>query len=346
MTSLTRIAIITRKAIRYSIYGIIGIIALRAVILTGIRVYRHYYPEPPPPPTVEFGKLPSLPFPERAPVNFAYTLETPEGGLPSFPSQLKVYYMPKLATQLLSLDVAREKAKSLGFSTDAQKESETIYKFSNPDAPSELKINITTGAFSISYDFSQDSSPLEARPPAPEVAAESVRSYLNSTKLLPEDLTGPTFPDYVRFSDGKLVGAISLSESNLVKINFLRKSFDDYPSLTPSTTESNVWFMVSGSRERGKKFVAAEFHHFPIDETQSATYPIKTSQAAWDELNAGNAFIVDTGSNKENVVIRRVYLAYYDPKIPTDFFQPIVVFEGDNGFVAYVPAISSEYYGE
>jgi len=40
-----------------------------------------------------------------------------------------------------------------------------------------------------------------------------------------------------------------------------------------------------------------------------------------------------------------VYLAYYDAGVPTDYYQPIIVFEGDQDFLAYVPAIASEYYG-
>jgi hypothetical protein len=38
-------------------------------------------------------------------------------------------------------------------------------------------------------------------------------------------------------------------------------------------------------------------------------------------------------------------MAYYDPDVLSQYFQPIVVFEGDGGFVAYVPAVTAEYYG-
>ena len=30
--------------------------------------------------------------------------------------------------------------------------------------------------------------------------------------------------------------------------------------------------MVSGIKERGKEVIAGEYHYFPIDETQVATY--------------------------------------------------------------------------
>ncbi|MEE9315610.1 MAG: hypothetical protein V3U97_00710 [bacterium] len=133
----------------------------------------------------------------------------------------------------------------------------------------------------------------------------------------------------------------------MVKINFFRKSFDNLPSKTPDPKKANVWFMVSGAREREKQIVASEFHYFSVDEDQSATYPIKLAREAWEELAAGVGYIANLGDNSEgDIVIRRVYLAYYDPGLETEFYQPRVVFEGDREFVAYIPAITAEYYGE
>ena len=132
------------------------------------------------------------------------------------------------------------------------------------------------------------------------------------------------------------------------KMNFFRKSFDDLPSVTKNPDQANVWFMVSGSTEKGKEVVAGEFHHFPVEESNNSTYPIKDAQTAWEELSQGKASIAKLGSNqnKKSITIRRIYLAYYDPPTSTDFYQPIVVFEGDSGFVAYLPAVISDYYGE
>jgi len=42
------------------------------------------------------------------------------------------------------------------------------------------------------------------------------------------------------------------------------------------------------------------------------------------------------------VTIRNIYLAYFEPVTLTNYLQPIFVFEGDNNFVAYVPAISTK----
>ena len=348
MASLTQTAIMTRKIIRYSLYGVLALIIGRIAITTGISVYRHFYPEPPPPPTVAFGRLPKLPFADSSVTGSpTYTLETPEGGAPVLPTQAKVYFMPKPVQTQLNLELAKDKATDLGFLPDGEQVSQTLYRFLHQRAPSNLDMNIINGAFSISYDLSKDSSPLEQRPPAPEIAASQIRSYLSSANLLPEDLSGPTTHQFLKIEEGNFTNALSLSEADLVKVYLFRKSYNELPSLTPDPNQANTWFMVSGSREREKQIVASEFHYFPVDEDKSATYPIKLAESAWEELRAGNAFIASQGVNNEsNITIRRVYLAYYDSGVSAEFYQPIIVFEGDRGFSAYVPAVTSDYYGE
>ena len=348
MTSLTQASIIARKIIRYGIFFLLFLIVGKFVLDLGIGVYKKLFPAPPPAPTVSFGKLPKLPFPEKSKINFGYTLETAEGGLPTLTGQTKVYFMPKLSPNLLSLDVTREKANSLGFLPTEQQVSPTLYRFTHRDSPARLEINIVTGIFSISYDLKTDPTPIERIPPAPEVAASQVRAYLSTADLLPTDLTGPTTHEVLRIESDKLVSALSLSEADLIKINLFRKNYNDLPCLTSEVSKANVWFLVSGARERAKQMIAGEFHYFPVDEGKSATYPIKSAQEAWDELTSGNGYIAGVGLNKEgdSIKIRKIYLAYYDAGVPTEFLQPIIVFEGDKGFIAYVPAVTIDYYGE
>lgn len=348
MASLTQVSITTRKVIRYGVYFAIFLVIARVVLGVGIKIYRTFFPAPPPPPTVSFGKLPKLPFPQKDKVNLTFTLETPEGGYPKLAPQAKVYFMPKPSSGLLSLDITREKVRNLGFDTKEEAVSQTVYRFRYKEVPATLTFDIVTGGFSISYDLAADPSILNKRPPAGEVAASNVRSYLSSANLLPSDLTGPTTYEFLKPQEGKLVPALSLSDSNIAKVNFFRKSFDSLPSLTPDPTQANVWFLVSGEAQRGKQVVAAEYHYFSVDEGKTGTYPLKTSQAAWEELTKGGVYIASLGTNKEgdSIKIRRIYLAYYDAGTPTDFFQPIIVFEGDHDFVAYAPAVTSEFYGE
>jgi hypothetical protein len=103
--------------------------------------------------------------------------------------------------------------------------------------------------------------------------------------------------------------------------------------------DANVWFILAG----GKQILAAEYHYYPVEETKSGTYPTKTADTAWEELKDGKGYVVNLGDNSEKVAIRKVYLAYYDAGQYVSHYQPVVVFEGDNNFFAYVPAVQNYY---
>lgn len=347
MTTLTQVAITARKIIRYSIFFIIFLIVGRVVLSLGIGIFNKVFPAPPPAPTVIFGVLNKIPFPtnENLP-KLEFTLQTPTGDLPKLVTQSKVYLMPKSEANLSSLENAKKKAYALGFTTDPVATSQTIYKFTNPTVPSTLQINIVSGVLSVSYDFTKDPSPLSTRAPNPEVAVSNVQGFLSSAGLLPEDINeGRVTHDFLKVQNQQLVPAISLSESSLIRINLFRSDYDKIPSLTPHTTQGNIWFLASGSTTRGQQVVAGEYRYFPIDQTQVSTYPLKTAKEAYDNLVNGKGYIADLGLNTNGkIIIRKIYLANYDPDTQTDFFQPIVVFEGDNGFVAYVPAVTDAYY--
>src|SRR3972149_5026469 len=158
MTSLTQISITVRKIIRFSIFFVIFLIVAKILFDLGSGIYRRVFPAPPPPPTVTYGKLPKLPFPDKQGPALSYKLETAEGGLPLLTPQSKVYFMPKLSPNLLSLDVAKVTATELGFNPQETEVTPTVYKFAHKANPQTLEINIITGAFSISTDLKADPS--------------------------------------------------------------------------------------------------------------------------------------------------------------------------------------------
>src|SRR5882724_3175644 len=101
MASLTSVAITTRKAVRYSIYFIILLIIARISFGILVTVIQKLFPTPPPVPTVQFGKLPTIPFPTGSTIPpLTLTVQTPEGGLPTLGAQAKVYFMPQAHSDL------------------------------------------------------------------------------------------------------------------------------------------------------------------------------------------------------------------------------------------------------
>src|SRR5260221_3636325 len=172
MASLTTTAITTRKAVRFTIYFIIFLIVGRIFLGLAIGIIQKLFPAPPPAPTLQFGRLPSIPFPKAKNIPaLTFSVQTPEGGLPNLLSQAKVYFMPQSRPDLLALDMTKQKAASLGFVGNPQQKSPTIYKFTSNRSSSTLEINIITGTFSVGYDLRGDASPLANLPPTAEVAA-------------------------------------------------------------------------------------------------------------------------------------------------------------------------------
>jgi hypothetical protein len=348
MVTLTYASITARKAIRYGIYFIIFLIIGRIMLNGAIAIYKKVFPPAPEPATVAFGKLSKLPFPETKKSGLSFTLETAEGGMPKFDSKANVYFMPKKTANLLSLDYTKEIATKLGYSPDPQQVSESVYRFNHKTSSAKLETDIITGAFSISFDLNADPSPISVKPNQPEISAATVRTFLSGANLLAEDLNGEVKHQFLKTQAGSFVPAVSLSDANIIRIDLFRKKYNELPVVCNSPDKSNVWFMVSGIREKGKDIIAGEYHYFPVDETKSATYPIKTSDQVWQEFIGGNYYPASYGSTAEgdNIKIRKIYLAYYDPGIYTEFFQPVYVFVGDKDFVAYIPAVTADYYGE
>lgn len=344
--TLTEIAYWSRATIKYGIFFLVFLLLARFIWITGWKAYRQFYPKPPSPPTVSFGKLPSLAFPTAQPNSSAlqFSLELPSGELPKITTVVTVYVIQPRKAYLGVVDQARTIAKALRFTNGEEAVSPTVYRFFHDKTDAVLEINIITGTFSISSSLYKNPELLLLRPPSQEAAAANIRNYLTNAKLFPEDfMNGKTAAIYARNENDTLTPAISLSEGQFVRVDFFRQNYDNFQIVTPYPNRSNVWFVVSGATDE-RLIVGGEYHYFSIDATNTATYPIKTASVAWEELKTGKGVYVSLPSNN-SVVVRRVYLAYYDTPEYQEFLQPVFVFEGDNGFIGYVPAVTSDYYG-
>lgn len=352
--TLTQTSILARKIIRFSIYGLLALIFGRVLVSLGTQAYKVWFPAPLEPPTAGFGVLPSMDLPSQsASSSLNLTIETADGRLPTLPRLVKVYVMPKATASLLSLDVARTKATGLGFSSVGFPVSDTVYTFPNAFSPASLTMNIVSGDFSVSYDVTAKPELLTTRPPDSPDAAGLAKTFFSRAGVLPADISGPTTTQFLKADNGSLVPVVSLSQANFVKVNLFRKSFDGYSSLPTNPSEANIWLILSGSGKREDQVVSATYHYQTVNENQFETYPTKSVDQAYQDLLNGKGGIarVQGVDKSSDVTIRRIYLAYFDPPDEANYYQPIVVFEGDvgenfGGFIAYVPAITDEYYNQ
>lgn len=347
MATLTETAYYTRKGIQISVITLVGFIVLKVSFTTAINVWRKLRPPPPPPPTVAFGKLPKIEFPEREGLpELSYRLETIEGGLPTLPDIGKVYFMHQKETGLLDLDRAKQRAKKMGFKSQPEAVSGILYRWRSETEPTTiLEININTSNFYLRYPYEEDRTLLTEKDfPSNEQLATEARRFLKSNNYLGDELaTGKTEFSYFRFVPPKLKQAISLSEADFVRINFFRADLDELKIMPPNPKDSLVSFLFSGSRQRWKRIVEIKYTYFPVDKETFATYPLKPTNTAWQELQGGEGHIANLGENQDGkITIRKVYLAFYDSGKEQNFLQPIYVFEGDGDFFGYVPAIDPQ----
>ena len=349
MPTLTETAKVARKIIKYGAIGIIGLIILIPTVRASIKYWDKLHPAPPPPPNVAFGKLPVIEFGKNTqviPTNLQFQLQTVDGALPNLSNQTKVYFIPTLGSKFFDEEKTRQKAGWLEFPLESKKTNPTQFFFINPQTKATLQIDTINNNFEISFPYQEDHSFTNFPAPNQIQALNELKNLLARAQLWPNDIDETkTQSIFLRYqpAENKLITVPSLSEAQLIKINLFRADQNDLPILPPHPNEANISFIISRNNESGKKIIKGRYIHYPINYDHWATYPLKSPNVAWEELKTGKAYVANLGNNSKQkpIIIRRIYLAYFDPDIAQNFLQPIFVFEGDNQFLAYLSAIDS-----
>lgn len=360
MATLTETAYYTRRAVTYGTILLIAGIVLKIILSAFGSYWTAAHPPPPPSPTVAFGKLPLIEFSSLQPVPIAsgsaysYKVEAIEGKTVTLPKTSKVYYMPAIPSNLKALDRAKEKSAKIGFNTDPSYITPEIYTWVDPENKwRTLTMNIYTGNFSISYNFLADQTLLiDKNVPNLQNAFVEAKNFLERLGIDTSDMAGveninfqsdPRIGAYLKFSISDFTMATSQSEADAVRINLPKKKLDDLPFMTVDPYGSLVSFTFSGQKDEKKRILLANYTNFPIEKNVIATYPLKNFDEALEELKKGSGFIASYKGKGTAIIIRKAYLAYFDPPLPLTYLQPIVVFEGEDSFVAYVQAVSQEW---
>lgn len=349
MSTLTETASLTRKVL---LYGGIGFSIFFVLFLT-VRAIASWWqvthPPKPLPPNVRFGQIAVLKFPQtKTQPKLSYKLETIDGVLPKLQDIAKVYSVPKPLRNLLSLSKSREFAARLGFKTEPNEIIQNIYQWNEPQYPRVLKRDVVSGNFILTYDYVTDFSVFtEKKLPTTKEAISETRSTLQGLGIYDSGFSdGRVETSFWKFAGGKLVPALSFSEANAVRSDFFLNDIDGLPVLPSGYKQAPVYFILSGSQTTEKRTLELHYTFWPIDKNDFATYPLKTPQEAWDELQAGKGYVASLGGVTKQAVIRSITLAYFYLEDYQPYFQPIYVFEGDSDFAAYVPAISSQWVKE
>lgn len=339
--SLTQTAYMSRNIIKYGGVVVIFIVFLWMSVTTAYKVYRAAHPVYVAP-TQRYGALPAMIFPDKEKTTKNFNFEFPNDATPQFSDQTRVYVLYRSSSSILALENDKKTAIKFGF-TDEPVETKTgVYEFKNNTLNKTLTMNVLEGNFRMTYPYSSDQLLLNpTKIPSKSEAIDIASSFLEAGNKLTEDLkNGEKKVSYWKIKDGSLIAADSQSDGNVARVDFYRSKLNELQILSENVGQASVSVLVSGSEVAEKEILEVDYKDLNVDSESYSTYPIKTTEEAIADLKSGNYWAASDITSAQ-VTIRNVYLAYFEPVSLTNYLQPIFVFEGDNNFVAYVPAVST-----
>ena len=320
------------------------------------------FPPKLPPPEVAFSKLPvldipQLPFKEGS--SPEYVVDTKTGRLPAdIPDRAKVYKIILPSPTHLAGERATTLADELGFSEEPKKLSSSEYFWEKAEDGKTLEINIITGQLSLKTDLRKLRLLQKGSPPSKATAIEQASRFLSKLGLLGEDYSsGRKEATYLKIEGVSLVKTEDLAGAQLVRVDFFR-DVEEQPITTPKPHEGLISVILGKDKV---PFVSYSF--WPLDPLQSTTYPIKTPEQVWGEVEAGQAkmvSLVPQGGDPfasyeprapETIFVRQISLGYFDSEKIQGYLQPVYILEGQGltkdkqqlNYTAYIPAVSYDW---
>jgi hypothetical protein len=346
--NLTKFTYLGRQFLKLGGIFLVVLIVGRMAFNTAINVWKVLNPPAPLPPTVGFGILPGLRFPEKTAeeVPESYVLETATGGLPGFPDRAKVFLMTPSSLGLLADSTAKNVAASLGFIFEPDILSTRIYRWTKSQPlESTLQLDVQTLEFNLTTDYLSRPELLSSNQlPDNFKAVQQVKSLLTGVNLLGSDMaTASGEVVYKKSLGGELVDAVSFSDADFLEVDLNRTPIDGYYRMfTPEGYKGVINAVVMGSTQGNDGVVFLENHYHEVDYSQWHTYPLRSVTQAWRLMQNGEGYVASFDGG-EQAVIRNVYLGYYDDFEEQDYLQPVYVFTGDDDFVGYVSALDPSW---
>ncbi len=343
--TLSQTAILTKQVITLSAIAIV----LGTVSFIGYKIWHAYYLAHLPPveekPDTKFGLLPPLDFPPSAVAssNFSYSIDTSTGNLPKvgkdpgFEKLVKVYFVTKTFATLLSAEKSQNLAEKFNIKTVPQVLSETKYLFK--DNNKTLTVDLDSGNFSFTKEATISAK--ESLDDDNKLISDFETNLQRLGVFKEEFKNGRTRVLLLKNDSGKFTPTELRAEAAAAVISLWPSNIDGKAIFTPQFNISLINSLVYKSADSLQNYLSLNFTYYPIDTSTFATYPIKTTEEAFEDLKRGKGIVV-IEPTKAQVSITSVYLAYFLPENYNPYLQPIFVFEGPH-FAAYAPALSEQF---
>jgi hypothetical protein len=340
MFTLSQASYDTKEILKWGGLFIAGLVVVVVFIQIFLILKQAIFPTPPPKPTVAFGKLNTQLFPKSVTdKKLAYRINTLTGYLPTLTGQVKVFKIQTFAPDLLSLSNAKAKVSAVGFKSAPVQISSVNFAWSNTrlsGLSQTINMDIVNNNFVLTSDFLSSSSALTGALPSETDSIKTANNYLSQINTLPADIdASKTKTSLFAIQNGSLIPATSFAAAAAVRVDFFQKDISNLPVVYEQANFSNINVLVGPN---GEILQARYFYQAPSNT--SATYPIKTSAQAYQELQNGIAYVTSYDGSSAAVSITDAYLAYYISSQAQNFLMPVIVFHGDNNFTAYVPAVT------
>lgn len=332
--TLAQTAILTKRAIT----GFIILSILGTSIFIGYKIWYASYITSLPPieeiPDTKFGILPPVDFPTTkvSSANFTYSLDTTTGGLPSFEKITKVYFMPKPTATFLAPEKSQALAEKFNIQTAPQILSETKYVYQEADRI--LSVDVDSGNFTYTNNATPSANFLDED----QKLLEDFNRFLSRMGIFKDELnSGRNKINLLKYVGDQFLPTQSRSEAQAAQIYLWPADLDKKQIITENFDQALIRAEILNSASELVNIRSLNFTFWPIDTSTFATYPLKSSDKAYQELKSGQGTVIMEPLSKE-ISITTVSLAYYQPTNYNPYLQPVFVFEGP-GFIALIPAL-------
>lgn len=354
---------------------------LLVIIPNSRNILRKIVPEKNPPNPI-YGQLEPLKFSRKAITNQGprYVLDTKNGRLPeNIPTKMVVFKMKKPQFSYLAGTEAEKNASILGFTqTDLTSDLKSdVLTWKSLLSGGSLQITKSTGkiyadsAFYLRPEEYKNGNIDEKKAKTYSKDILAKLSRIDESYLSEED--GSQVVTLGRIQNNTINTTLLYSETQFARVDFFRKVFN-FPVYGPDPRKGLIQVYLRnptlGNSPYNYPKLDINLHTIEDltkeknpDLTKIATYPIIYVDEAWAEVRKNNGVIVDvtpkdsntlaeySPTKVETILVKDIFLAYYEPEEFVPYLQPIYVFKGiyntkgtPGGEVTiYFPAITKEF---
>lgn len=341
MVNLTHLVFFLKKSRKPIILGVTSFVILLLVMAYWKQIVRAIFPPPPPSETVAFGILAPYDITDgvKQKGKIVFRLQTITGNLPDLPKKAKVFAVAGKIPSFAAEQNIKQKARSLRFIPEPTRLTGSVMEFTGQDdSRKNLIFDTLTGNFTLSYKL--EPALIEEKPTSEDEAKNIASSFFSLMELNFETLPVEKITTKkLRFEGNNIFEADSLINSDMIEVDYNFGEIDMMPAVFIKKGIAPVFSIVANKKVVYAKNSSPNFEIFKF-----AGYPLKTVSQAWDELNGGKGYF-NSDAPSGTVDIVDIKLGYVIGTRDNKYIQPVYLFIGREGFVAFVPAVSEKWVG-